>query len=481
MKIVPSIFIYSIFLLFTSVNIKGQDATSMLEKILPAVVTVAVYEQDSGNIKRLLGFNTRGVDGNAELAYQQMLDLNGSKGSGSGFIIEKNKVKYIITNAHVVETATDDGIFAFSIAQKKYKMKVIGGDSFFDLAVLGFVDPPGNEFEILQWEDSNTKIGQTVYALGNPLGEYPFTVTQGIISGKNRTRGSVTGKFGFLQSSATVIWGNSGGPLVNLNGNVVGINSQIGFAKNKEESIWQPQINFALESEIARKMVDEIIQYGYVKRAYLGVDIGQKYKITGGKPLLIDQRPILYNVFEGSPAAKILNDMIGKEIVEVNNNEVRNVEEVLGEFEKIKPGQKTRIGFKNGNTVLVKELDAIELRSENLVKPLILLIKQRNMDAQVLDDEMVFTVSERKAASGMSGNSVSRYPCISAGVYNAKIVENSFLWRVKSLAELGAVARITILYGYVDILLADNSKGDFFEQTLLVSKEKGTYNKTVWY
>ncbi|MDX5320203.1 MAG: trypsin-like peptidase domain-containing protein, partial [Bacteroidota bacterium] len=251
---------------------QAQHAPDMLEKAISSVVTVAVYKTE--DVKQALGY--RGI---SDKAYEKVLDLSDSKSSGSGFVIERNGKKYVITNAHVIEHASTDAdaLYVYSIDRTKYQVKVVGGDSFYDLAVLEFITPPGKEIEVIDFRKEDARIGEQVYAIGNPLGEYPYTVTDGIISAKNRVRGGITGKFGFLQSTATVIWGNSGGPLVDAQGKVLGINSQIAFAKRGGTQIWQPQINFALEAEISNRLINDILSNnGLVKRAWLGLEVVQQ-------------------------------------------------------------------------------------------------------------------------------------------------------------------------------------------------------------
>ena len=259
----------------------GQSIPDILEKSLSSVVTVGVFKTDYA--KHSLGFRGESAP---EMAYKEALDLAGVSGSGSGFIINKNGKLYVITNAHVVEDASDEegSIFIYSINRDKYEVKLVGGDSFYDIAVLEFIDNPGNEISSIQFRDNEIRIGEKVYAIGNPLGEYPYTVTDGIISAKNRTRDGMTGKFGFLQTTATLIWGNSGGPLIDENGDVAGINSQIAFAKSPGgEQLIQSQINFALEAGISKRIVEDIItNNGRVKRAFIGVEISQRYEYKYG-------------------------------------------------------------------------------------------------------------------------------------------------------------------------------------------------------
>jgi len=294
---------------FTLSSLKAQRTDAdMLENAIGAVVTVAVYKTEKDN--KALGF--RGEQDNADKAYKKVLDLGKTKVSGSGFVVEKNGKKYVITNAHVVESASEKAksIYVFSIDRTKYEVKIVGGDTYFDFAVLEFITPPGKEIETIKFTSK---------------GEYPYTVPDGIISAKNRVRNGITGKFGFLQSTATVIWGNSGGPLVNQKGEVVGINSQIAFAPRGETPLWQPQINFALEHEICLRLLDDVVtNNGLIRRAYIGLQVMQAYDYEewmtwfGGSPWVKrDTLPVIKNTIFGSPAFAVLANKVGAQIFSV--------------------------------------------------------------------------------------------------------------------------------------------------------------------
>lgn len=331
----------------------APSAPDMLEQVLPAVVTVGVYKGS-----KVVG-TAYGFQGNAsDVAYTKGLDLAGAMGSGSGFIVERNGKKYVVTNAHVIDNASDakDAIGVFSINRTKYPVRVVGADSFYDIAVLEFTERrPGSELTTVEFSPKLPRIGEPVYAIGNPLGEFPYTVTQGIIGGKNRERGGLTGKYGYLQSSATTIWGNSGGPLVNSNGKVVGINTQIEIVQRKLGTFVQPQLNFALESTLAARLVDELIERGRVQRAFLG--------IVATKPADDDRTeelPRLAGVMPGGPAAS-LAEHLGYGIFSINGVEVRNVEEVLGELEKVRPGAKVTLVLEQNKERTTVTLAAGEL------------------------------------------------------------------------------------------------------------------------
>ncbi len=462
------------FLMMLSLGLLNAQTTTptisdVLESVLTSVVTVSV--EKTTDTKQILGFR-----GESDVAYEKILDLSDSKGSGSGFVIDKNGKKYVITNAHVIEDAseTSGSIFIYSINRTKYEAKVVGGDSFYDIAVLEFVKAPGAEIKPILFSTKEPRIGEQVFAVGNPLGEYPYTVSEGIISAKNRVRGGLTGKFGFLQSTATVIWGNSGGPLVNTKGQVVGINSQIAFAEMGDESIWQPQINFALEGILSNRLVNDIIlNNGRVKRAYIGVDITQEkvyneYSTQSKNGWdLKDSLPIIHGVIPGSPAEALLKDKIGYQVVKIGSVEVRNVEEVLGEFESVKPGDKVMFTLqKDGVTSIVEVLTTELTTTQNEAIANYVFEKESPYKITVLEGIPYITFSQeepyvdggdRMKGAGVKGEK-TRGNEITTGTWEIaaagyEVDSYSSVWRVKSLADLGVALRLTASLGAVDLYL----------------------------
>ncbi len=456
-----------------------KDETVVLENTLGAVVTVGVFETDIA--KKSLGFRGQQSD----MAYSKLLDMSGASGSGSGFIIKYNGIPYIITNAHVVEQASDanGSISVYTIDRTKYNAKVVGGDSFYDIAVLSLDRPLGKEASFVNFRSVPARIGEKVYAIGNPLGEYPYTVTDGIVSAKNRIRGGLTGKFGFIQSTATVIWGNSGGPLVDASGQVLGINSQIAFARQGNQSIWQPQINFALEANLATRLIEDIINNnGIVKRVFLGAEIVQRKNpyqpgtrdySTYARSYPADAYPKIGNVAANSPA-QALKNYAGYSILAVNNEPTRNLEEVLGEFEKAVPGQKLTLQLeRNGTkqTVTVTPPALTKAYSSEMGKAFLqnngieftqvqnaIYVRVNNGAPQQQDQQMQ---KQREGATGFI--TVSKKTAVSTGdvtgsewqLLGIGILEDDYeaLWRINDIADVGTAARLTGLSGVVDIVL----------------------------
>ena len=181
---------------------------------------------------------------------------------GSGFIIDSKGI--VVTNNHVILGAED--IIVSVNGSKEYKAKVIGSDPYMHLAVLQIES--NDKFVPVSFGDSDkARVGDWVIAIGNPFG-FGGTVTSGIISSRNRDIG-LTRYDDFIQTDASINQGNSGGPLFNLDGKVIGINTAI-IAPGASGSIG---IGFAIPSNSASKVIDQLIEFGETKRGWLGVRI----------------------------------------------------------------------------------------------------------------------------------------------------------------------------------------------------------------
>ncbi len=484
----------------------AQTISDMLEKALPAVVTIAIYQSEDA--KQILGF--RGDP--SDVIYEKYLDLTGAETSGSGFVIEKNGKKYVVTNAHVVADAsiTRGSLYIFSVTQKKYEMRVVGGDIIYDIALLEFVTPPGPEFSTLAFETAEPRIGEQVYAIGNPLAKFPYSVVDGIISAKNRTTTGMQGfqgKFGYIQSTATLIWGNSGGPLINSRGNVVGINSQLYAEQVGEATVITPQINFALESKVASRIIGDIINNnGNVIRAFIGVEISRRYRYVEQSYyysqsgfVLADSLPVLSAVIEGSPAAGKLSGKIGWEVIKINNEVVRNTEEVLKEFEGIRPGQTVSFTLQKGYSVENISFPVQELNSQrSKLLAVHIFEKEQNININEGDDKVWVRLDENKGYGEPEGYSDKKYKLeyiekaqsatmqegdwqiVSAGINDEN---NKNLWFVHSLADLGVIARIMGSMGYLDLLVQKNGyyQDDLKATSIIFSNDSNIRQETIWY
>ena len=217
---------------------------------------------------------------------------------GSGFIIDKKGI--VVTNNHVIQGAED--IFVSVNGSKEYKAKVLGKDPYMDLAVLQ-IESQENFVPVSFGDSDKARVGDWVIAIGNPFG-FGGTVTSGIISSRNRDIG-LTRYDDFIQTDASINQGNSGGPLFDLDGKVIGINTAI-IAPGSSGSIG---IGFAIPSNPASKVIDQLIKFGETKRGWLGVRIQEVTKeIADLEKLEKPEGALVASVAENSPAdkAKIL-------------------------------------------------------------------------------------------------------------------------------------------------------------------------------
>ena len=213
---------------------------------------------------------------------------------GSGFIIDKKGI--VVTNNHVIEGAED--IFVSVNGSKEYKAKIIGADPYMDLAVLE-IDSDEEFIPVNFGNSDKARIGDWVMAIGNPFG-FGGTVTAGIISSRNRDIG-LTRYDDFIQTDASINQGNSGGPLFNLDGEVIGINTAI-IAPGQTGSIG---IGFAIPANPASNVIDQLIKFGETKRGWLGVRIQKVTKeIAELEKLEKPEGALVASVSENSPADK---------------------------------------------------------------------------------------------------------------------------------------------------------------------------------
>src|SRR5437764_912529 len=239
------------------------------------------------------------------------------QGSGSGFIVSADG--YILTNNHVVAGA--DKVTVKLYDKREFTAKVVGTDPNTDVAVIK-IDMRG--LPTVQFGNSDsTRVGEWALAIGNPLGEaFSFTVTAGIVSAKGRllpglqqTRYAIQD---FIQTDAAINPGNSGGPLVNIRGEVIGINSAIA-----SQTGYYAGYGFAIPISLAKEVMDDIIKYGTVKRAIVGVSIEDVSPSDAKAAGLQDIRGAKVGGFsdDNSPAKKAGIE-VGDIILSVNGQQV---------------------------------------------------------------------------------------------------------------------------------------------------------------
>ena len=256
-------------------------------------------------------------------------------GTGSGVIISPDG--YIVTNNHVISGASSVQVTLNN--NQTYKAEIIGSDSSSDIALLKIKAP--EKLPYLTFADSdNTQIGEWVLAVGNPF-NLTSTVTAGIISAKARNLGNqYNGKVeSYIQTDAAVNSGNSGGALVNLNGDLIGINTAIASANTGTFVGY----SFAVPSNIAKKVVEDLIEYGNVQRGVLGIT-GTELNSETAEKLKTKQTEGFYidSVDEESGAEKA-GIKKGDIITQMDNLKIRTFSDLSGHINTKRPNDTVKV------------------------------------------------------------------------------------------------------------------------------------------
>ena len=262
---------------------------------------------------------------------------------GSGFIIDEKGI--VITNNHVIQGAED--IFVRVNGYKDFKAKVLGADAGMDLAVLQIES--NEKFKTVKFGDSdNARIGDWVIAIGNPFG-LGGTVTAGIISARNRSIG-LSRYEDFIQTDASINQGNSGGPLFNMEGDVVGINTAI---LGQSGSIG---IGFAIPSNSAKKVINQLIEFGETKRGWLGVRIQRVTKeIAEFEKLGIPRGALVASVADNSPSDKA-GVKAGDIILEFDGKPINQMAELPRIVAETNVGKKVKLKIWRNKREITKDI-----------------------------------------------------------------------------------------------------------------------------
>ena len=280
------------FITFQAKAIPSSFA-DLAEKLIPSVVNISTTQTVKTTTNQFpFQFPPGSPFGEMFKDFERPTERKASS-LGSGFIVKAEGI--VITNNHVIANAED---ILIRVGDKEYNAEVIGADPYMDLAVLKMKTK--DKFKPVSFGDSNkARVGDWVVAIGNPFG-LGGTVTSGIISARNRQIG-LTRYEDFIQTDASINQGNSGGPLFNLKGEVIGVNTAI-IAPGQSGSIG---IGFAIPANAASNVIDQLIKFGETKRGWLGVRIQEVTKeIADVEKLKKPEGALVASVGQNSPAEK---------------------------------------------------------------------------------------------------------------------------------------------------------------------------------
>ena len=359
---------FAMVLMLVSV-LPAQAQTSfapLVEKVLPSVVNVStrlIENQDSPEVVNNLMFST--PDGHAAL--------------GSGFVVRDDG--YIATNRHVIEQSSEISVITFD--EKVYKAKVVGVDALSDIALLKI--NPKNKLPAVKFGNSDDiKVGDWVLAVGNPFG-LRNSVSAGIISAKSRDIGS--GIYDdFLQTDAAINQGNSGGPMFNMSGELIGINTAIFSDSGIGEGV-----GFALSSNQASWVVEQLMNNGKVERSILGITL---------KPVVVDESIAGLSVTSVTDA---LGELLPADIIlEINGKPTLSVKNFSNYVSRLPVGTEVVLKLRRGSEVLEKTLKTLLMPEEQAEKTL--PVREEAKEKGVSYPEFGIVLDDVKVVSVLSGS-----------------------------------------------------------------------------
>ena len=360
MKLIKKIFLFFIIFNISSVYAKSapDSFADLAEQLMPSVVNISTTQIIKTN-PNSNPFPFRFPPGSPfgemfkDFENQQPKERKASA-LGSGFIIKEDGI--VITNNHVIANAED---ILVRVGDKEYKAKLVGTDPYMDVAVLKMETK--DKFKPVKFGDSDlARVGDWAVAIGNPFG-LGGTVTAGIISARNRDI-NLTRYDDFIQTDASINQGNSGGPLFNLKGEVIGINTAI---LGQSGSIG---IGFAIPANAASNVIDQLVEFGETKRGWLGVRIQEVTKeIAEVEKLKKPQGALVASVGEKSPADKA-GVKAGDIILEFDGKKIDTMRKLPKVVANTKVGKSVQLKIWRNKKSITKKLTLGRLESSEEFK-----------------------------------------------------------------------------------------------------------------
>ncbi len=366
-----------IFLSFSNQSISKTVPASfadLAEKLMPSVVNISTTQTVVTNSNPFpFQFPPGSPFGDMFKEFGSPQERK-SSALGSGFIIDEKGI--IVTNNHVIQDAED--IIVRVNGDREFKANVIGADPLSDIAVLQL--DTNEKFIPVKFGDSDkARIGDWVIAIGNPFG-LGGTVTSGIISARNRSIG-LSRYEDYIQTDASINSGNSGGPLFDMNGNVIGINTAI---LGRSGSIG---IGFSIPSNSAKIVIDQLIEFGETKRGWLGVRIQDVTSEIAEVEQLDEARGALVaSVAENSPSAKA-GIKAGDIILEFNGVKINQMKELPAIVAKTKVGTVVEVKVWRNKKELIKKVLLGRLETSEDFK-----VSEKSSPAENTIDDLLITV-----------------------------------------------------------------------------------------
>ena len=366
---------------------------------------------------------------------------------GSGFIIDEKGI--VITNNHVIQDAED--IIVRVNGDKEFKAQVIGADPLSDIAVLK-LDANEKFIPVKFGNSDEARIGDWVIAIGNPFG-FGGTVTSGIISARNRSLG-LTRYEDYIQTDASINSGNSGGPLFDLNGDVIGINTAI---LGRSGSIG---IGFAIPSNSAKVVIDQLVKFGETKRGWLGVRIQDVTKEIADVENLDEPRGALVaSVAENSPSQKA-GVKAGDIILEFNGEKIKEMKELPTIVARTEVGKNVKVKIWRNKKEIVKTITLGRLETsedfkvaEEKTSPKETSIDKLKINVRLINKEDIKSRNLPNQTSGLVITKIEKDSPLKGSVELNSIILEAQKKKIRSIDDLSEIVKKVLNSNQKTILL----------------------------
>lgn len=356
-----------------------------------------------------------------------IMKKTGAYDLGSGFVYEYEGEKYVITCEHVVFKA--EKIVGYNANYEPYELELVGGDTFYDVAVLRFK----NQSDAAHWRgvrfDFTPQKDTEVYATGYWTCKGEESMGRGNLLSENTDltdKELLIVKIGFLKSNAPTDSGYSGGALYNIEGQVIGMNNSVHTHQ---------KTSFALQSKIIKKIVHDILYHksNKLQRAFSGIQFSQN--ISGGAVLI-------NKILDNTPAADYRDQIEGKTLIGINGKAINDIYDVLKIMENTRPGKALRLEFKAGNTDKKISITTKSLNDTHREAIALHAVRKHKdddcIDIRIIDGTVMITTNKHgKEIAKTAGLSDDRIYCLNG------------------LAQLGTLVRIFSLHGELSIGISD--------------------------
>jgi len=366
---------------------------------------------------------------------------------GSGFIIDEKGI--VITNNHVIQDAED--IIVRVNGDKEFKAQVIGADPLSDIAVLK-LDSNEKFIPVKFGNSDKARIGDWVIAIGNPFG-FGGTVTSGIISARNRSLG-LTRYEDYIQTDASINSGNSGGPLFDLNGDVIGINTAI---LGRSGSIG---IGFAIPSNSAKIVIDQLVKFGETKRGWLGVRIQDVTKEIADVENLDEPRGALVaSVADNSPSQKA-GVKAGDIILEFNGEKIKEMKELPTIVARTEVGKNVKVKIWRNKKEIIKTITLGRLETsedfkvaEKKASPKETSIDELKINVRLINKEDIKSRNLPNQTSGLVITKIENDSPLKGSIELNSIILEAQKKKIRSIEDLSKVVNNVLKSDQKTILL----------------------------